>query len=64
MAWLAVDKDGTENRFTKKPQRWYNGVVCLWSTKGKGVKIELIKGSILKLTGKELTWDDEPIEIK
>lgn len=26
--------------------------------------LELPKGSIKKLIGKELTWDDEPVELK
>lgn len=62
MAWLCVDKDGTEVVFNKKPVRdtgyWkfstydYNHYVCL------------PKGSIKKLIGRELTWNDEPVELK
>lgn len=27
-------------------------------------EIELLKGSIRKLIGRDLTWDDDPVEIK
>ena len=27
-------------------------------------RVELPKGTIKKLIGRELTWDDEPIELK
>ena len=27
------------------------------------IEIELPKGSVYKLLGKELTWDDEPVEL-
>lgn len=58
MAWLAVDKD--EKEFIHEFEQirgfdfWFN-FDC---------NIELPKGSIKKLIGKELTWDDEPFEIK
>ena len=62
MAWLCVDKDGTEVVFSKKPVRatgyWkfptlgYNHYVCL------------PKGSIKKLIGKELNWRNKPVELK
>ena len=28
------------------------------------IEIELPKGSVYKLLGKELTWDDEPVELQ
>lgn len=69
MAYLSVDKNGTENIHLEKPRRWggewfdeveieiesehgtYSSFICL------------PKGSIKKLIGRELTWDDEPVEI-
>ena len=53
MVYLAVDKDGTECIFEFAPARfkgesWY-------STSGS---VELPKGTIKKLTGKDLTFDD------
>ena len=62
MAWLAVDKDGTETIFNLKPSKndwrssWENG-------KPYGNRINLTKGTIEKFIGKKLTWDDEPVEI-
>ena len=87
MAWLAVDKDGTEKisdslmirragiksamwglckgSYSKKNRnKWCDG----WSTDEKDFLpfcgIILPKGSIKKLIGRDLTWKDEPIEIK
>lgn len=85
MAWLAVDKDGSEkissstlcrlsevarcknilNIFTKNGRKkWIN----IWSTFDDKVfsfdGIILPKGSIQKLIGRSLTWEDEPVELK
>lgn len=59
MAWLAVDgKNNTEWVYDYKPERasefWYD----------IGNFIKLPKGSIKKLIGRDLTWDDEPVELK
>ena len=67
MAFVACDKDGTEWIFDKKkptrnsyPEYWlagrFNGASDYY--------IELPKGSIAKLIGRELTWEDEPYELK
>jgi len=57
MAWVAVYKKGSEAIFYSKPAKsdsyWYS-----WDA-----IIELPKGSIQKLIGRELTWDDEPVEL-
>lgn len=60
MAWVAVDKDESEFIYETKPFRdedreWCWGNMCF---------IELPKGSIKKLIGRELTWNDEPVELK
>lgn len=61
MVWLAVDKDGTECIFNAKP--------IFDESDGKFkqsliyAKIELPSGSIKKLIGRELTWEDEPVGI-
>ena len=80
MAYLAVDKNGDEAIFDSYPERDssdldemykqgydYNtllreNMLSVWS--GAENAIELPKGSIKKLIGKELTWNDEPIEIE
>lgn len=66
MAYLAVDKDGSELIFMNEPERdrrtgwWYDSDEDTECEGGIG----LPKGSIKKLTGKTLTWNDEPIEIQ
>ncbi|MDE7431493.1 MAG: hypothetical protein K2N34_06235 [Lachnospiraceae bacterium] len=66
MAYLAVDADGTEWIFDKKkptrndyPEFWlagrFNGASDYY--------VQLPHGSIAKLIGRELTWNDEPVEI-
>lgn len=67
MAWVAVHKNGNEGIFSHKPERgaklewWYDeiyeGGVAL------DTEISLPKGSIKKLIGRELTWEDEPVEL-
>lgn len=91
MAWLAVDKDGTESIFDSIPIRrcdvksifydvvtlkiikraykknQYHKWAAAWSTDQQDplplYRIELPKGSIKKLIGKDLTWEDNPVEI-
>lgn len=65
MAWLAVDKDGTENIYYLKPER----KIEYWVAEENQPEyyrdmIELPKGSIKKLIGKELSWEGEPVELK
>lgn len=85
MAWLSVDKDGTEKISIKKPKRFsprgiwhcYHIVIYDFSRlesiiefkdkiqKHKQTLVSIIpKGTIEKLIGRELTWEDEPVEIK
>ena len=59
MAWLAVDKDGAEGVYEERPERVE--IQAWWSYDGS---VRLPKGSIKKLIGRELTWQDEPVEIK
>ena len=64
MAWVAVDRDGSEHVFSDIPQRGY----CVFhsiSKYGNNLKrIYLPKGSIKKLIGRDLDWNDEPVELK
>ena len=89
MAWLAVDKDGTEKVFNVQPFRgntqkdkdhvwgtyagedynkWYAQHDEREDDTGyayyRGYSVELPNGSIFKLIGRELSWNDEPVEIK
>lgn len=67
MAWVAVNKDGSESIFDVKPNRvdrfwsdeFYINDDVRWDS-----EIELPKGSIKKLIGRDLDWNDEPVELK
>lgn len=62
MAWLAVETNGNEYIYTYEPYRDNVGGYNMWMTDDKSV--ELTEGSIKKLIGRELTWNDEPVELK
>lgn len=65
MAFVAVDFDGKEYIYASEPERskecrcW---LVDSWRTLLDIV--ELPRGSIKKLIGRELYWNDEPVELK
>lgn len=61
MAWLAVDRDGTELCFHGKPERLKSRWV-LNDQDTKEVHV-LPKGAIERFLGRKITWEDEPIEI-
>ena len=58
MAWVACDKDGDEYIFFEKPHMDGEIWICDQDT------IPLPSDSIKKLIGRDLTWDDEPVELK
>jgi hypothetical protein len=63
MPYLAVDEDGTEGIFNTCPDRvnndmwWYEE----WSLHCS--ELDLPKGTIEKIIGRSLTWEDEPVQI-
>ena len=65
MAWLATDKNGSEYIYSHKPvkgkKEWNNDTKTLGSFCSS---ISLPPGSIAKLIGRDLTWEDEPVELK
>lgn len=61
MAWIAVDKNGREFIYMDKPNR---GVIEFLPCQDEGSYIELPQGSIKKLIGRELSWNDEPVGLK
>ena len=61
-AWVAVDKDGSEFIYTNKLDRDTKEMM-MWLSTGDGC-IPLPKGSIKRLTGLDLTFEDEPVELK
>nr|DAX67895.1 MAG TPA: hypothetical protein [Crassvirales sp.] len=61
MAYVAVDKTGNEVIFTCQPTRekyfWY-------TYNNPEGRIFLPKGSIRKLIGRDLTWEDTFVQLK
>ncbi len=57
MPSVAIDKYGNELIFSDCPTRNWDS----WDSSDD--YIILPKGSIAKLIGRELTWEDEPVEI-
>lgn len=67
MAWVAVDKNGAECIYRFRPVRSEieDKFVSLYSyIYSCSMWLALPKGSIKKLIGKDLTWEDEPVELK
>ena len=71
MAWVAVDNNGDEKISSGKPFRgwgrmWeYEEEVCIeseWGTVSTIIDIPI--GTIEKIIGKKLTWEDDPVELK
>lgn len=70
MAYLAVSKDGMEFIYALQPKRgqekWIPELFQVFPTviMEETAYIQLPKGTIAKLIGKELTWEDEPVKIE
>ncbi|MGL5730514.1 MAG: fructan hydrolase [Bacteroidales bacterium] len=69
MAWLAVNPDGSEFAFNDEPTNYmYGSYTEFWHCQNKHGEcldeVMLPKGTIEKIIGRELTWFDEPVEIK
>lgn len=73
MGYLAVNKDGSEIISRHLPERsdlsneWvdlYEYTNCGGNQNDIEIQIELPQGTIKKLIGKELTWNDEPIKLQ
>lgn len=67
MAWLAVHKNGKEGIFSHKPTRVEK--LDVWYDREEesifyDSEISLPKGTIKKLIGRDLTWEDNPVELK
>ena len=68
MAWLAVNKDESEVIFNEYPFNCMCGMeadewLCQDQHGENLGTVFLPKGTIKKLIGRELTWEDEPVEI-
>lgn len=64
MAWVAVDKDGTEFMCCSRPFRRY--LLGEWwpDADSDRIVIPLPRGTVEKLIGKQLTWEDDPVELE
>jgi hypothetical protein len=60
MAWLAVCDKGMELIFNIKPMRLIEHKCFVVDVEDSAIKLP--KGSIKRLIGRDLTWDDEPVE--
>lgn len=60
VTYIAVDKNGDEAVYDSLPYRDEYG---FWTNPLDNNAVDMPKGTCLKLTGKELTWEDEPIEL-
>lgn len=67
MAWLAVNDNGDEYIYEAMPERCFGWqwvpTFCECQDRIYD-SIKLPKGSIKKLIGRELSWSDEPVELK
>lgn len=63
MVWVAVDKNGREGIYKFRPVRkeQYNQFMPLY---GYSVWLAVPKGTIKKIIGRELTWEDNPVKLK
>lgn len=76
MAWLAVNPSGSEYIFHNKPVRIIGNIYSYWkdeitydyirgmTTSADDYSIMLTKGTIEKIIGRKMTWEDEPIKLK
>lgn len=63
MAWVAVTKRGREFISIYKPIR-VTDEDSYFGWKDTFFELSLPHGSIKKLIGRELSWNDEPVELK
>ena len=61
MAWVAVDKGGRECIYQFRPKKGNNEFRPVYAY---SMWMALPKGSIKKLIGRDITWQDEPIKLK
>lgn len=63
--WLAVDEDGEELLFSEKPVRSFHTDQVFWVPGSDWGKILPIPtGTIEKLIGRKLTWEDEAVIVE
>lgn len=64
MAWVCVDLEGNEFISSIKPEKICGRIAISFNRHPFRELIHISKGSIKKLIGRELSWNDEPVELK
>ena len=66
MAWIEDNRNGEEYIYEAMPERFYCVLAPTFCEYENRVYdyVELPKGSIKKLIGRELSWNDEPVELQ
>ena len=64
MAWLSVDLEGNEFISSIKPEKICGSIAISINKHPLRELIHISKGSIKKLIGRELSWNDDPVELK
>lgn len=64
-AYLAVDPNGNELIFSEPPCRIDEHSTCDWFNNSDSTQcVSIPRGTIKKITGKTITWEDEPIKLE
>lgn len=64
MAWVSVDEDGAEFIYDNLPIRKGPEIDKYWHNVNGDSTISLPSGTIEKLIGRQLTWEDDPVELQ
>ena len=64
-AYLAVEPNGNELIFSEPPRRFDEYSTCGWFCSSNSSQYVYVpRGTIKKITGKTITWEDEPIKLE
>ena len=64
-AYLAVEPNGNELIFSEPPRRFDEHSTCGWFCSSNSSQcVPVPQGTIKKITGKSITWEDEPIKLE
>ena len=64
-AYLAVEPNGNELIFSEPSCRIDEYTTCGWFCSNNSTQcVNVPRGTIKKITGKSITWEDEPIKLE
>ena len=64
-AYLAVEPNGNELIFSEPPHKCDEYSTCGWFCNDNSSQcVSVPRGTIKKITGKTITWEDEPIKLE